>query len=72
MSRITHTQFSMQVSFLAKEASSWAADCLTLPEEHGMPMLDEPMNRFLEGMRERLRRIEQWQNADSHEGEKAE
>jgi len=60
MSKITHTQFSMQASFLASEAAKWAADVLTLPEEHGKAMGDWAMDRFLTNMRGRLDRIEKW------------
>lgn len=53
-------QFSMQASFLSSEASKWAADVLTLPEEHDKAMGDWAMSRFLTNMRERLDRIEKW------------
>lgn len=57
---ITHAEFSMQVSFMASNCSSWAGDCLTLPEEHAEPMRDEPVERFISNMRERLTRLEEW------------
>lgn len=57
---ITHAQFSMQVSYMAGNCSSWAADCLTLPEDHEQPMADGSVMRFLENMRRRLERLEEW------------
>ena len=62
MTRITHTQFSTQASYMASEAASWAADVLTLPEDHNKPMSDWALERFLDGMRARLSRVEAWVN----------
>jgi hypothetical protein len=60
MSRITHAEFSMQLSYMASHCASWAGSCLTLPEDHEKPITDYAAERFLTEMRERLERLERW------------
>jgi hypothetical protein len=47
---ITHARFSQRCSYIAKNASAWAADCLTLPEEVNKPMRGHSVERFIEEM----------------------
>ena len=62
MSRITHAQFSVQAAYMASEVASWAADVMTLPEERDQEMREWSLERFTSKIRERLARIEQWDN----------
>lgn len=48
--RITHARFSQSCSYIAKNASAWAADCLTLPEKITEPMRASSVERFIEEM----------------------
>jgi hypothetical protein len=64
MSKITNTEFSMQVGFLASHAADWAAQALTLPEDREQPVSEFAMRRFLEEFRGRIDRIEKWYNEE--------
>jgi len=71
VTKITNSQFSMQAAFLASNAAKWAADALTLPEDANKPMLDWPLEWFLEDMRGRLDRIEAWAKEPAENTEQA-
>lgn len=58
MARLTEAQFSMQCSFIAKNAASWAADILTLPERYNEASAVETVARFTDEMRDRLDRLD--------------
>lgn len=58
--RITSAQFSMQCSFIAKNAAAWAGDMLTLPESYQDPVDTATVARFTDDMRERLDRLDAW------------
>lgn len=56
--QMTHADFARRCAFIASEASSWAGDVLTLPEDAGKPITKWAVARFLEGMRARLDYLE--------------
>lgn len=58
--RITEAQFSMQCSFIAKNAAAWAGDILTLPEHYNREAETNTVARFTDEMRERLDRLDKW------------
>lgn len=58
--KITSAQFSMQCSFIAKNASAWAADMLTLPESYQDPVDTATVARFTDDIRGRLDRLDAW------------
>ena len=61
---ISHAQFSLQASFLARNSVDWAADCLMLSDEIMEPMRDDFVTRYLKDMRERLGIIEKMHAPD--------
>lgn len=58
--RITEAQFSMQCSFIAKNAAAWAGDILTLPENYNREAATNTVSRFTDEMRGRLDRLDAW------------
>lgn len=62
---ITHAQFSMQAAYLAGRASSWAGECLMLPEQLQEPMRDASVARFTEMLRETADMIERFHEEQS-------
>lgn len=56
--RITEAQFSMQCSFIAKNAAGWAGDILTLPERYNLEADVNSVARFTDEMRGRLARLD--------------
>lgn len=58
--RITEAQFSMQCSFIAKNAAAWAGDLLTLPEHYNRQADTNTVARFTDEMRARLDRLDAW------------
>lgn len=57
---MTNAEFAQQVGYVASSAAKWAADSLSLPEKIADPVTKYAMERFLEEMRGRLDRIEEW------------
>lgn len=60
MSRLTEAVFSMQCSFIAKNAAAWAGDILTLPEHYNREADAKTVARFTDEMRARLDRLDEW------------
>lgn len=60
MSKLTEAVFSMQCSFIAKNAAAWAADILTLPEHYNREADAKTVARFTDEMRARLDRLDEW------------
>lgn len=58
--RITEAQFSMQCSFIAKNAAAWAGDILTLQERYNREADAKTVARFTDEIRERLDRLDKW------------
>lgn len=58
--KLTNAQFSMQCSFIAKNAAAWAGDTLTLPERLNQEADVSAVARFTDEMRERLDRLDKW------------
>lgn len=59
MTTLTNAQLSVQCSYIAKNAASWAADLLTLPERCHRTADPEAVARFTDEMRCRLGHIEE-------------
>ena len=57
---MTEAQFSMQCSFIAKNAAAWAGDLLELPELYNRKADARMVARFTDAMRERLDRLDEW------------
>lgn len=62
---ITHVQLSTQAAYLSSRASSWAGECLMLPEQLQKPMRDDAVKRFLTMLRETADMIEQMHTENS-------
>lgn len=62
---LTHANFSMQASYLASRASSWAGECLMLPEQLEKPMRDHSVERFTAMLRETADMIDRMQNEEA-------
>lgn len=60
MSKLTEAQFSVQCSFIAKNAAAWAGDILTLPEHYNREADAKTVARFTDEMRVRLDRLDEW------------
>jgi len=60
MSKLTEAVFSMQCSFIAKNAAAWAGDLLTLPEYYNHEADPITVARFTDDMRGRLDRLDEW------------
>lgn len=60
MSKLTEALFSMQCSFIAKNAAAWAGDILTLPEHYNREADAKTVARFTDEMRARLDRLDEW------------
>jgi hypothetical protein len=58
--KLTEAIFSMQCSFIAKNAAAWAGDLLTLPERYDEASNPRTVARFTDDMRERLDRLDAW------------
>ena len=58
--KLTEAQFSMQCSFIAKNAAAWAGDLLTLPEHYTKEADPRTVARFTDEMRQRLDRLDEW------------
>lgn len=60
MSKLTEAVFSMQCSFIAKNAAAWAGDILTLPERYSCEADAKTVARFTDEIRSRLDRLDEW------------
>lgn len=60
MAKLTEAVFSMQCSFIAKNAAAWAGDILTLPEHYNREADPNTVARFTDEMRSRLDRLDEW------------
>lgn len=60
MSKLTEAVFSMQCSFIAKNAAAWAGDILTLPENYSREADPKTVGRFTDDIRKRLDRLDNW------------
>lgn len=58
--KLTEAVFSMQCSFIAKNAAAWAGDMLTLPENYAREVETRTVARFTDEMRVRLDRLDEW------------
>lgn len=58
--KLTEAIFSMQCSFIAKNAAAWAGDLLTLPEQYDTVSNPRTVARFTDDMRGRLDRLDKW------------
>jgi hypothetical protein len=61
---LTHARFAKIVSYMAKECSGWAGDCLTLPSLWNEPMKRESLLRFTADIRDRLSFLESLHTSD--------
>jgi hypothetical protein len=59
VSNLTNAEFAMFCSYIAKNASAWAGDCLTLPENWGEPIKWGDVARFTDDVRKRLDRLDE-------------
>lgn len=59
--RLTNKRFAQQASFLAREISGWAGETLAFADAD-QPMDNAALRRFLDFMRERLDRIEHFED----------
>ena len=59
MTKLTEAVFSMQCSFIAKNAAAWAGDILTLPEHYNQEADPKTVARFTDEMRG-LDRLDEW------------
>lgn len=66
--KLTNAQFSMQCSFIAKNAAAWAGDTLTLPERLNQEADVSAVARFTDEMRERLDRLDKWADRQALKG----
>ncbi len=66
--KLTTSQFSMQCSYIAKNAAAWAGDALTLPEQLSQEVDVAAVARFTDEMRERLDRLDQWAGRQALKG----
>ena len=57
--KLTEAVFSMQCSFIAKNAAAWAGDILTLPENYNHKSDWVTVSRFTDEMRSRLNRLDE-------------
>lgn len=60
MAKLTEAQFAQQCAYIAKNASAWAGDTLTLPENHHRPAEVNMVKRFTDEIRGRLDRLDEW------------
>jgi hypothetical protein len=59
MTKLTQARFSMQCSYIAKNAAGWAGDLLTLPETYGDAVDAKTVSRFTDEMRGKLDRLDE-------------
>lgn len=57
--KLTKMQFSIQCSFIAKNAAAWAGDLLGLPDCNDTEADARMVARFTDEMRERLDRLDE-------------
>lgn len=63
---LTEAQFSMQCSYIAKNAAAWAGDLLTLEENCHRAADPHTVARFTDEMRKRLDRLDQRAGRGAH------
>lgn len=56
-SAVTEIEFAQQLSYMARECSAWAGDCLGSLDPN-RPISQESAARFIQGIRDRLARLE--------------
>jgi hypothetical protein len=56
--KLSKVRFAQQAGFIAKNAATWAAECLDLLDEYP-DMRGEDVRRFTDDMRARLDRIDE-------------
>ena len=57
MSKVTQIEFVRYVTYMANRATSWAGDCLVLPEDNDRPMEADALDRFTKSITDLLYRI---------------
>ena len=58
--KMTKAQFAQQCAYIAKNASAWAGDTLTLPEYFNDPESAQTVSRFTDQMRGHLDLLDKW------------